>query len=282
MRILISGRPPVTDMYESVVYVGLGVALIGLIFEIIYRRRFVLAAAGAVSTLALIVADSCPMLLDSRLEPLRAVLRDNFWLVVHVLTITMSYAALALTMGIADIALGYYLFRSKNREAIAALSRFTYRVMQVGVLLLAAGTITGAIWASYAWGRFWGWDPKEVWALIALLGYLAILHARHAGLVDNFRLAALSAVGFSLVLMAWYGVNFVLGTGLHSYGFGGGGRYYVGGALLLQFAYVALAACFRDPAVLTPVAKSPDHNTSLRRGNTVAAGAQSIAAGERT
>jgi len=97
------------------------------------------------------------------------------------------------------------------------------------------------VWADYAWGRFWGWDPKEVWALIALLGYLALLHSRYVGWVGQFGLAAWSVFCFSLVVVAWYGVNFVLGAGLHSYGFGGGGQEYVGAVLLLQFAYVGAA-----------------------------------------
>ena len=138
-------------------------------------------------------------------------LRNNFWLVTHVLTITLSYAAFALALGIADIALGYYLARSKNREVLELLSTFIYKTLQVGVLLLAVGTVLGSIWADYAWGRFWGWDPKEVWALIALLGYLALLHARYTGWLGNFGLAACAAACFSLVIVAWYGVNFVLG-----------------------------------------------------------------------
>ena len=114
-------------------------------------------------------------------------------------------------------------------------------MLQVGVLLLAAGTILGGVWAAYSWGRFWGWDPKEVWALITLLGYLAVLHARFIGWVGDLGLAALSVVCFSLVVMAWYGVNFVLGAGLHSYGFGGGGQTYVYSTLLVQFLYMLAA-----------------------------------------
>ena len=135
--------------------------------------------------------------------------------------------------------------RSTNHAAIAALSRFTYKAIQIGVLLLATGTILGGVWADYSWGRFWGWDPKEVWALVALLGYLAVLHARFAGWVGHRGLAALSVVCFALVVMAWYGVNFVLGAGLHSYGFGGGGTGYVLTALFAQFLFV-IAALIRS------------------------------------
>ena len=106
---------------------------------------------------------------------------------------------------------------------IKPLSNFIYRTMQVGVLLIAAGTILGGVWADYSWGRFWGWDPKEVWALITLLVYLIPLHGRFAGWVNTFGLVVASVVCFLSVVMAWYGVNFVLGVGLHSYGFVEGG-----------------------------------------------------------
>jgi ABC-type transport system involved in cytochrome c biogenesis permease subunit len=248
MRIAISGRAPVTNMYESVIYVGTGVAVLGLIFEWIYRKKYILSAAAAVSTFTLILADNCPTILDPSVRPLEPVLRSNFWLTTHVLTITLSYAAFALALGIANITLGYFLFGSRNSQTIGALTRFTYKAMQVGVLLLAAGVILGGVWADYSWGRFWGWDPKEVWALVALLGYLAVLHARFAGWVHHRGLAALAVVCFSLIVMAWYGVNFVLGAGLHSYGFGGGGRGWVFSAVLLQLAYAGAAMMRSRPS----------------------------------
>ena len=106
---------------------------------------------------------------------------------------------------------------------IKPITNFIYRSMQVGILLVAAGTFLGGWWADVSWGRFWGWDPKEVWALITLLVYLIPLHGRFAGWVNTFWLVMASVVCFLSVLMAWYGVNFVLGVGLHSYGFTEGG-----------------------------------------------------------
>jgi cytochrome c-type biogenesis protein CcsB len=241
LRVAISGRAPVTNMYESVVYLGLGVAVFGSVFELIFRRCFILTAAAAVATLALVLADNCPAALDPSLRPLQPVLRSNFWLVTHVMTITLSYAAFALALGLGNITLGYYFAKSEHEATISSLTNFTYRSLQVGVLLLAAGTILGGVWADYSWGRFWGWDPKEVWALITLLGYVAVLHARFAGWVRQFGLAVLSVLCFGLVVMAWYGVNFVLGVGLHSYGFSGGGQGYVFTALGVQFLYVVAA-----------------------------------------
>ena len=129
-----------------------------------------------------------------------------------------------------------FALRSTNRPRSPLSSRFTYKAIQVGVLLLAAGTILGGVWADYSWGRFWGWDPKEVWALVALLGYLSVLHARFAGWVGQRGLAALAVSCFALVVMAWYGVNFVLGAGLHSYGFGGGVGYVLA-VVAVQLGY---------------------------------------------
>ncbi len=169
-------------------------------------------------------------------SPLQPVLRDNFWLTIHVLTIVSSYAAGALAWGLGCLSLGHYLFGSyrpavpgqgrgaRPPEACDVLAGFIYKAMQVAVLLLAAGTILGGLWADVSWGRFWGWDPKEVWALVSLLAYLVVLHGRYAGWIDNFGLAAGSVLGAAVIGMSWYGVNFLLGAGLHSYGFGQGGQ----------------------------------------------------------
>ena len=114
--------------------------------------------------------------------------------------------------------------------------------MKVAVLLLAAGIILGALWADKAWGRFWGWDAKEVWSLITLLAYLAILHARYIGWCGNFGLAVTAVLGFTSIIMAWYGVNHVLGSGLHSYGQGAGGQWEVTIAVAANWVFVVLAA----------------------------------------
>ena len=242
-RCFIAGRPPVSNMYESIIWVSLGCVVFGMIFELTYRRRFIGLAATVVATIALIIGDSVPAVLDQSIKPLEPVLRSNYWLTIHVLTITLSYAAFALAMGIGNIALSYYIrgVEGQNSEKLSSLALFSYRAIQVGVLLLTAGTILGGVWADYSWGRFWGWDPKETWALIADLGYLAVLHGRFAGWFRTFGTAASAVCCFTGVVMAWYGVNFVLGVGLHSYGFGGGGVHYVTGIVVLQLLYVAWA-----------------------------------------
>ncbi len=222
-RMQIAGRPPVTNMYESVVWVGFGIAAIALTFELLQRSKYYLLAAAPLSVVCLILADSLPAVLDPSIAPLVPVLRDNFWLSIHVPTIALSYASFALALGLGHVALGSYLFTPNAKKRIQLLSQLNYRVLQVGVLLLTAGIILGGIWAHFSWGRFWGWDPKETWALIALLCYLIPLHGRLVGWIGNFGISVASVVAFNAVLMAWYGVNFVLGTGLHSYGFGTGG-----------------------------------------------------------
>jgi ABC-type transport system involved in cytochrome c biogenesis permease subunit len=151
-------------------------------------------------------------------------------------------------MAVGHVALGYYVLAPQAQQTILKLENFVYRAMQIGVLLLAAGTILGGIWAHYAWGRFWGWDPKETWALIALVSYLIPLHGRLAGWMSNFALSVSSVVCFMAVLMAWYGVNFVLGKGLHSYGFGVGGFPYVIGYVAAELALVGFATWRRSAA----------------------------------
>ena len=233
------------------------------------RKPFALVAAS-VAFFAALVTYYAPVF-DKNINPLMPVLRDNFWLTMHVLTITASYGAGALAWGLGNLALGYYLFgryrdpldpnaalpeghqpANGDRPAAASVARrppevcatlgaFNYKSMQVAVLLLAAGTILGGLWADVSWGRFWGWDSKEVWALVSLLIYLAILHGRYAGMFGNFGLAVGSVFGATAILMAWYGVNYVLGSGLHSYGEGVGGLGWVLGILALNWLFVAAA-----------------------------------------
>jgi cytochrome c-type biogenesis protein CcsB len=241
MRCMIGGRPPVTNMYESFLWVSFAVSFFGMIFFARYRAPMYLLAALPVTLIALLLVHQMPIAMPSSIDPLVPVLRDNFWLTIHVLTITLSYAAFALAMGFGHILLWRYARNPAAARADAPMHFWLYRVLQLGVLLLAAGTILGGVWANYSWGRFWGWDPKETWALIALLCYILALHGRLAGWWTQFGLAVASVVCFLAVLMAWYGVNFVLGKGLHSYGFGIGGETYVATFIVLDLLFVAFA-----------------------------------------
>jgi ABC-type transport system involved in cytochrome c biogenesis permease subunit len=238
----------------------------------IARRSFAMVGA-ATAFLVAFVAYYSP-LWPKEIGTLMPVLRDRFWLYLHVLTITASYGAGLLGLGLGDIALLYYLFGTYREpedhsqelaaqghrpahaldqprephqlppEPCASLATFIYKSMQVAVILLAAGTILGGLWADVAWGRFWGWDAKEVWALISLLVYMAILHGRYAGWIGAFGLAAGSVLGASAIIMAWYGVNYWLRTGLHTYAQGGNDQmqHYVFAFVLAQWFLLAAAA----------------------------------------
>jgi cytochrome c-type biogenesis protein CcsB len=261
MRCLIAGRPPVTNMYESIIWVSFAVSFFGMIFFARYRTPVYLLAALPVSLVALLLVHQMPIAMPSSIDPLVPVLRDNFWLTIHVLTITLSYAAFALAMGFGHILLFRYARNPVSARADQPMHFWLYRVLQLGVILLAAGTILGGVWANYSWGRFWGWDPKETWALIALLCYILTLHGRLAGWWTQFGLVVASVVCFLAVLMAWYGVNFVLGKGLHSYGFGIGGETYVATFVIADLLFVAFAIwryrsskSARPPISPTPVA----------------------------
>jgi cytochrome c-type biogenesis protein CcsB len=247
VRMYLMDRAPVTNMYETVIWMSWGAIVFAAILEKIYKFRFTLLAGTLGAMVALIIADSVPAVLDPSLQPLEPVLRSNYWLTIHVMTITISYAAFFLGFILGDIGLIYYIRgEEKHQEKIKAIATAIYRAMQIGVAFLAPGIILGGIWADYSWGRFWGWDPKETWALIALLGYVAVLHGRLSGWLRAFGTVASGVITFSLVVMAWYGVNFVLGAGLHSYGFGAGGVEYVAVFLFLHFLLVLYAGLVRQ------------------------------------
>jgi ABC-type transport system involved in cytochrome c biogenesis permease subunit len=241
-RVALSGRPPVSNMYETVIWVSFMTGVFALILEFFYPKRIIALAGALVSTLGLVLADQLPLALDPKISPIVPVLRSNYWLTIHVLTIVSSYAGGALAWGLGNLALGLLAFGQPRRELLKTLSQFTYKAMQIAVLLLAAGTFLGGWWAVDSWGRFWGWDPKEVWALIALVCYVIPLHMRYVGWVKDFGLAVSAVLCFSAIVMSWYGVNFVLGAGLHSYGFGGGGPWWVFWAGLLNVEWVLVAS----------------------------------------
>lgn len=241
LRVYISGRAPVTNMYETVVWVGFGLIVFSLLFELKYRCRYYLVSGVSFAAVYLILADSVPAILDPSIAPLTAVLRDNFWLTTHVLTVTISYAALALAFALGHIVLGRQIIFGARTEEHKMLYAYIYRAMQVGLLLLTIGVILGGVWANYSWGRFWGWDPKETWSLIAILCYLFVMHGRLVGWWKGFGMSVGAVLAFQSVLMAWYGVNFILGAGLHSYGFGTGGDGYVVAFVIGQLLFVGLA-----------------------------------------
>jgi ABC-type transport system involved in cytochrome c biogenesis permease subunit len=141
---------------------------------------------------------------------------QSYWLNIHVIIILSGYATATLAMVLGHVALGIEAFKPNDRDLFLTSTKTTYRVIQMSMLLLFAGTILGGVWAHEAWGRYWGWDPKETWALISWFGYVGVAHARFAGWLTP-RGLALAAIGvYPLILMTYYGVNYLL-SGLHSY-----------------------------------------------------------------
>ena len=196
----------------------------------IQKQPITLLVASVLATVGLIAADAAPAMIDPGLHPLVPVLRSNYWLTIHVLAdhpglcgrrafVAGPGERLAFPLLAAGALVGAGIRAAHDRRPSSKIAwtnlELTYRAIQFGVVLVAGGTILGGIWADYSWGRFWGWDPKEVWALICVLCYVAILHGRYAGWVGTFAFPAWTVVGFLSVLMAWYGVNFVLGVGLY-------------------------------------------------------------------
>ncbi len=228
-RLMISNWGAVTNLYETVVFVALVTGVLGLILAWTGKRPAFVVAAAVGAALCAMVGEAMPADLGSHIGQLQPVLRSKFWLWIHVKVVVASYAAFVLAWVLGNWALFRAALRRQPVEA--SESQAIYRCLQVGVVLIAAGTLLGGVWADQAWGRFWGWDPKEVWALIILLVYLVPLHLRYVGGVGPTGLASWAVHGFQSVIMSWYGVNFILGAGLHAYatgsGFGSGGQLIV-------------------------------------------------------
>jgi ABC-type transport system involved in cytochrome c biogenesis permease subunit len=290
LRWQIAGRIPASNMFESLLFLGWGVGAFAIVSVFLFRQRLVPLTAAAMASLALILADRLPV--DHFIRPIAPVLLDTIWMSIHVPIIMVSYSVLALAVLIAHLQLVVLAAAPRRTELAQSVDGLLYWYLHVGSFLLTAGIITGSMWAASSWGRYWGWDPKEVWSLVALLGYLTILHVRldHtriprwvyaagvlllaaalavivpklapltpgrilglAGTVvgmgimvltrGQFATAAKSIICFWLIVMTYVGVNFVLGIGLHSYGFGTGAvaryMFLLGG---IDLSFVALCA----------------------------------------
>jgi len=219
-RCLLRGRPPVTTLYETVLFITASVVLCALVMELINRRRIALSIAMVLGAGGLFMARSYEATDAADTMPqLQAVLDTNFWLSTHVTTVTLGYAAglLAGALGHLRIAAPLIGLWRDDRGMYRALDRMIYGVTAFGLLFATVGTILGGIWANDSWGRFWGWDPKENGALMIVLAQLAMLHARMAGWISG-RGFAIAAVATAVVVgFSWWQVN-LLGVGLHSYG----------------------------------------------------------------
>ncbi|HWX18823.1 MAG TPA: cytochrome c biogenesis protein CcsA [Candidatus Binatia bacterium] len=222
-RMYLEGRPPVTNLYSSAIFIGWGAMVLGLALERVYRLGLGSAVASFAGFVTLIIAHNLALGGDT-MEMMRAVLDTNFWLATHVVTVTLGYAStfVAGLLAIAYIFLGLWTPLLKVPAGKAdlgkALSKMVYAIVCFATLFSFVGTVLGGIWADQSWGRFWGWDPKENGALLIVLWNALILHARWGGLVRDRGLANLAVFGNIVTSFSWFGVN-MLGIGLHSYGF---------------------------------------------------------------
>ncbi len=243
LRVVILDKPPVSNSYESLLWMGLVAAVLGSIAQL-WRRRGWYGFAGITAALAsVLIAGLVPF--QDQTNALPAVLRSNFWLTIHVLTIVASYGALAVASVLGHVFLIRAAFKGSGDAGATSpsdrsLITQTYRMIQIGLFLLTTGTILGGVWAADSWGRFWGWDPKETWALISIVTYFSVLHARHTGWMRDFGLAASAVLAFITIIWTFYGVNYVMATGLHSYGFGSGGERWVGVCVIVELILVVV------------------------------------------
>jgi ABC-type transport system involved in cytochrome c biogenesis permease subunit len=217
-RIVLQGRPPVTNLYSSAVFVGWSAVVVGIILERIYRRGFGTAVAAAAGFSSLIIAHHLAGDGDT-MEMMRAVLDSNIWLATHVVTITIGYSGtfLAGALAIAYV-VRRHLAPRLDPATTKTLVSMTYGVICFALFFSFVGTVLGGIWADQSWGRFWGWDPKENGALLIVLWNAIILHARWGGYAREKGLMAMAIFGNVITSLSWFGVN-MLGVGLHSYGF---------------------------------------------------------------
>lgn len=217
-RIYLQGRPPVTNLYSSAIFVGWAAALVGIFIERIYPLGVAALSAAVVGGSTLIVAHNLGNDGDT-MEMMQAVLDSNFWLATHVITITLGYSATFLAGAIASVYLLARAFtRTMTKAREQAISRMIYGVVCFALLLSFVGTVLGGIWADQSWGRFWGWDPKENGAALVVLLNAIILHARWGGFIRTPGIAVLAVAGNIVTAWSWFGTN-MLGVGLHAYGF---------------------------------------------------------------
>jgi cytochrome c-type biogenesis protein CcsB len=221
------GHIPLSNLYESLISLSWTTVFIYLIVEWRYKSKALGILIFPIVSLAMAYASLAPSIRDE-IEPLIPALQSN-WLTYHVMTCFLSYSAFAISFG-ASIT---YLFKAKQAVQKAApdknsdelfpsaeaLDDIIYKTIAIGFLLLSIGIITGAVWANYAWGSYWSWDPKETWSLITWFVYAAFIHAHLTRGWRGKRTAVLSIIGFGAVLFTFLGVNFLL-SGLHSYGSG--------------------------------------------------------------
>jgi len=213
------GRVPLTNLYEALIGLSWTTALLYLYIELRYKTKALGILLLPVISISMAYASLSPTI-SSTIDPLIPALQSN-WLTYHVITCFLGYSAFAVSFCAAIVHLCKDRAKTgSNAEGVfpslERLDEITYRMTAIGFLMLSLGIITGAVWANYAWGSYWSWDPKETWSLITWFVYAAVLHARITRGWRGRRMAVLSIIGFACVLFTFLGVNYLL-SGLHSY-----------------------------------------------------------------
>jgi ABC-type transport system involved in cytochrome c biogenesis permease subunit len=206
------GHAPLTNFYESLVFFAWCICLIQIGMKRSLVRFPMLTMFASVTALAFMGYASLSTSVDRAIQPLIPALQSN-WLHIHVFTCFIAYAAFALSFFAGLLSLFPEGALLPSRET---LDEVNYRSVMVGFPMLTAGIMTGAVWAHYAWGSYWSWDPKETWSLITWIVYALFLHARFVRGWQGRRMALLTVIGFMSVIFTYFGVNFIL-SGLHSY-----------------------------------------------------------------
>jgi ABC-type transport system involved in cytochrome c biogenesis permease subunit len=217
-RMVLEGRPPVTNLYSSAIFIGWGACLLGIILEKFHKNGIGLVVASGIGFITLIIAHHLALEGDT-MEMMRAVLDTNFWLATHVVAVTVGYAStfVAGFLALIYIVRGFFT-KTLDADTGKSLARMIYGIVCFATLFSFVGTVLGGIWADQSWGRFWGWDPKENGALIIVLWNALILHLRWGGIIRERGLVNCAIFGNVVTAWSWFGVN-MLGIGLHSYGF---------------------------------------------------------------
>jgi len=239
-RCILMERPPVGNLYDTLPFIAGGGVLVLFLLEAVTRRRVALGAAIAIGLLGLFLARAFEGVdAKDHMDPLRAVLRSNFWLSTHVIIITLGYSGGLIAAAMSHVYLYARAFGldKADKSLTRFLTRSVYGLICFTLFFSLVGTVLGGIWANDSWGRFWGWDPKENGALLIVLWCLIILHARLGGYLREWGLHIASVLGAVVVAFSWWGVN-LLGTGLHSYGFTDG----IGGVVGMFYAFECVVA----------------------------------------
>jgi ABC-type transport system involved in cytochrome c biogenesis permease subunit len=240
-RMVLEGRPPVTNLYSAAVFIGFAACVLGLVLEMVWRNSIGVIVSAVIGFCTLLIAQHLSLGGDT-MEMLVAVLDTNFWLATHVVIVTLGYASTYVSGFLAIVFVLRGIFStSLDAPLRQSLAKMIYAITCFAALFSFVGTVLGGIWADQSWGRFWGWDPKENGALIIVLWNVLILHARWGGMVRERGLAVLAIFGNIVTSWSFFGTN-MLGVGLHSYGFMDQERVALIGFVFSQLALMALGS----------------------------------------